>query len=70
MDKWIEELKKNVLDVSFLCEDGYLIEEREYCEDNRLEYDPCVSNEIDLSGTFTIDELIALAKHMKKYNNR
>ena len=68
MSKWIEELKNNTLNVSFLCEDGYLIEEIEYSEDYRIEYDPCVPNEVDLHGTFTIDELEALIKHMKQHN--
>ena len=68
MDNWIKELEKNTLNVSFLCEDGYLIEEIEYCGDHRIEYDPCIPSEIDLNGTFTIPQLKALINHMKKYN--
>jgi hypothetical protein len=73
MDKWIFHLERNAgYQSAFKTYDGYLLSEDSkdcgYSESQCIEYDPKVSDEIDLNGTFKIDELEKLLKHMKQYN--
>jgi len=60
-DKWIDELKnKTITNGSLLAGD--------YDCNYYINYNPKYSNGIDLTGEFTIEQLEALIKHMKKYN--
>ena len=72
MDKWIESLKEKASKQSYSSNtDGYLIAgDYEHYGPRDVEYDPNVPEEIDLCGTFDINELELLVKHMKKYNKQ
>jgi hypothetical protein len=64
MNKWIEELIDS--GVNFLNGNGALYEDNDKRE--LTYYPPNSTDRISLEGTFTIQQLQALANHMNKYN--
>jgi hypothetical protein len=66
---WIKELEENAEEKQ-MC-DGYLIDEQEYCDENKVDFCPSMDGEqwVDLHGQFTIQQLQDLINHMKRYQN-